>query len=96
MYLFSKEPCTFISDKNSLKDAFKKKDLQGLLARLLDFLSEYKLTIQYNAGKDTIPPDFLSLHGNDPATDEAFDKKDIKLFCRNIGGDDPVADEGQF
>lgn len=36
---------TLISDHKSLKDAFKKKDLQGQLAKWLDFLSEYEFTV---------------------------------------------------
>lgn len=78
LYLLSTDPVTFVSYHKSLKDALNKKDVNVGRSRCLNFLFEYTFVIQYNSGKDNLPPDFLSLYSDEPAPDEkALDEGDI-------------------
>lgn len=91
VYLLSTEPFTLISDHQSLKDTFKKKDIHGRLARWLDFLAEYEFEIQYRPGKDNIPPDFLSRLESGPAPeDDAHDEGEVQLFLGSASEADAI------
>lgn len=50
MYLLPTEPFRLIRHYKALKDAFRRQDIHGLLARWLDFLAEYEYEIAYRPG----------------------------------------------
>lgn len=60
VHLLSTDPFKLISDHQSLKDTFKKKDPHGIITRWLKFLAEHEYVLQYKKGKENIPSDFLS------------------------------------
>lgn len=64
MYLLSTEPFKLITDHQALREAFRKEDIHGRLARWLDFLAEYEVEIAYRPGDRNKAADFLSRHSN--------------------------------
>lgn len=59
VYLLSDIPFDLVTDHQSLRYAFEKKDVHSRLARWLDFLAEYDYNMKYKPGSTNSAADFL-------------------------------------
>lgn len=59
VYLLLTVQFTLIKDHDALRYAFHMKDIHCRLARSMDFLAEFYLTIKQMKGKANLVPDFL-------------------------------------
>lgn len=78
VYLLLTECLTLLTDLQALQYAFKKKNVHGRLARWLDFLPEYGLTISYKPRVTNFAADFLSRYDcREQAQQNGHDEGDL-------------------
>lgn len=98
VYLLSSFPFTFITDHDSLRYAFSKRDIHGRPARWMDFLAEYDFKVIHRKGKANVVPDFLSRMGGEAPAEDATDEGDLVCTIeeRSDAYEDSLVKIGKF
>lgn len=60
VYLLSTKPCRSVTDYQALYYALKNKDINGRMARLIEFIAEYEYEVQYRPSANSEAAYYLS------------------------------------